>query len=179
MVVGRVGVMLSYGAATAIEWAGTDPRITAVVAVAPFASLRAVVPGYAPLLPGSYVQSAIDVAGREGDGGILPSPGARGNATVEPPPLDPSYGGQVFAALVRRADDPLRAGDTIALTDMTVVVREVSVTAGPTAERFTFAEPLESPSPRWLAWHAGRYVPFALPPLGGTVKLAAASMLPP
>jgi pimeloyl-ACP methyl ester carboxylesterase len=66
-VLGRVGVMgFSYGAAIAIEWAGNDARIAAVVAVAPFASLRAVAPGYAPLLSASFVESAIDVAGREG-----------------------------------------------------------------------------------------------------------------
>jgi len=66
--IGSVGVMgISYGAATAIEWAGNDRRIRAVVAVAPFASLRAVVPGYAPvLLPASFVTGAIDLAGREG-----------------------------------------------------------------------------------------------------------------
>jgi pimeloyl-ACP methyl ester carboxylesterase len=66
LVVGRVGVMgFSYGASTAIEWAGTDTRIDAVVAAAPFASLRAVVPGYAPLFPASFVESAVDAAGRE------------------------------------------------------------------------------------------------------------------
>jgi pimeloyl-ACP methyl ester carboxylesterase len=49
-----IGAMgMSYGAATAIEWAGTDPRVASVVAVAPFASLRAVVPGYVRrFLPG-------------------------------------------------------------------------------------------------------------------------------
>jgi pimeloyl-ACP methyl ester carboxylesterase len=66
LVVGRVGVMgFSYGASTAIEWAGMDARIAAVVAAAPFASLRAVVPGYAPLFPASFVESAVDAAGRE------------------------------------------------------------------------------------------------------------------
>jgi dipeptidyl aminopeptidase/acylaminoacyl peptidase len=62
--VGRVGVMgLSYGAATGIEWAGLDPRVEAVVAIAPFASLRAVVPGYVPVkLPSWFVNHAIDVA---------------------------------------------------------------------------------------------------------------------
>jgi pimeloyl-ACP methyl ester carboxylesterase len=66
--VGSVGVMgLSYGAAIAIQWAGIDARVRAVVAVAPFASLRDVVPGYAPaLLPSSFVSGAIDMAGREG-----------------------------------------------------------------------------------------------------------------
>jgi pimeloyl-ACP methyl ester carboxylesterase len=66
--IGSVGVMgISYGAATAIEWAGSDPRISAVVAVAPFASLREVVPGYSPLpLPATFVNGAIDMAGRQG-----------------------------------------------------------------------------------------------------------------
>src|SRR5262249_26780655 len=42
---GPVGVMgISYGAATAIEWAAREPRVKAAVAVAPFASLREVVP---------------------------------------------------------------------------------------------------------------------------------------
>lgn len=39
--VSRTGVMgASMGAATALQWAGVDPRIHAVVAVAPFAELR-------------------------------------------------------------------------------------------------------------------------------------------
>jgi pimeloyl-ACP methyl ester carboxylesterase len=65
LVAGRVGAMgTSYGAATAIEWAGIDPRVTAVVAVAPYESLRAVVPGYAPVpLPASFVDGCIDEAG--------------------------------------------------------------------------------------------------------------------
>ncbi|HEX7604784.1 MAG TPA: alpha/beta fold hydrolase [Polyangiaceae bacterium] len=69
LVVGKVGVLgLSYGAATAIEWAGVDPRVVAVVAIAPFASLRAVVPGYVPVkLPSSFVDGCIDEAGREAD----------------------------------------------------------------------------------------------------------------
>jgi pimeloyl-ACP methyl ester carboxylesterase len=64
---GPVGVMgFSYGAAVAIEWAGDDPRVEAVVAVAPFASLRTVVPGYTLLpLPRSFVNGAIDAGGRE------------------------------------------------------------------------------------------------------------------
>ncbi len=73
LVAGRVGVMgVSYGAATAIEWAAAEPRVAAVVAVAPFASLRAVVPGYVRrLLPGVgaivpdfLVDRAVSRAGR-------------------------------------------------------------------------------------------------------------------
>ena len=73
LVAGRVGVMgVSYGAATAIEWAGAEPRVAAVVAVAPFASLRAVVPGYTrhflpgvgALVPGFLMDRAVARAGR-------------------------------------------------------------------------------------------------------------------
>ncbi len=67
-IAGRVGAMgTSYGAATAITWAGIDPRVAAVVAVAPFASLRDVVPGYLPLpLPKSFADGCIARAGRLG-----------------------------------------------------------------------------------------------------------------
>jgi alpha-beta hydrolase superfamily lysophospholipase len=66
--VGPVGVMgYSYGAATAIQWAGRDERIDAVVAVAPFSSLREVVPSYLPVrFPGAFVQRTIDLAGVRG-----------------------------------------------------------------------------------------------------------------
>src|SRR5262249_41744122 len=65
LVTGKVGAMgTSYGAATAIEWAAIDARVAAVVAVAPFESLRAVVPGDTPLpLPPSFVDGCIDEAG--------------------------------------------------------------------------------------------------------------------
>jgi pimeloyl-ACP methyl ester carboxylesterase len=68
LVTGEIGVMgNSYGAATAIQWAGRDPRVKAVVAVAPFSSLRDVVPGYSPLpLPAFLVRRAIDIAGLRG-----------------------------------------------------------------------------------------------------------------
>ncbi len=63
---GPIGAMgHSYGAATAILWAGKEPRVRAVVAVSPFASLRAVVPGYLPLnLPADFARRIVDTAGR-------------------------------------------------------------------------------------------------------------------
>jgi alpha-beta hydrolase superfamily lysophospholipase len=68
-----IGVMgVSYGAATAIEWAGHEPRVKAAVALAPFSSLRAVVPLYVPLemplagklMPAALIQATINSAGR-------------------------------------------------------------------------------------------------------------------
>lgn len=80
LLAGKVGAMgISYGAATAIAWAAADARVAAVVAVAPFESLRAVVPGYVEhflpgvgrLIPGFVLDRAIARAGR--DGGFDPA----------------------------------------------------------------------------------------------------------
>lgn len=66
--IGSVGVMgISYGAAAAIQWAARDARVRAVVAVAPFASLRTVVPAYAIVpLPSDFLNESIDRAGQRG-----------------------------------------------------------------------------------------------------------------
>lgn len=64
---GPIGVMgHSYGAATAILWAGLEPRVRAVVAVSPFASLHAVVPGYLPFVtvPADFARRVVDAGGR-------------------------------------------------------------------------------------------------------------------
>jgi pimeloyl-ACP methyl ester carboxylesterase len=75
-IVGHVGAMgTSYGAATAIQWAGAEPRVEAVVAVAPFSSLRMVVPEYlhrlvpaiAWLIPDVSIDRALARAGRLAD----------------------------------------------------------------------------------------------------------------
>jgi alpha-beta hydrolase superfamily lysophospholipase len=71
-VTGPIGVMgVSYGGAVAIEWAARDPRVQAALAVAPFASLRDVVPIYVPrtipllgsLLPHALIMRTVDAAG--------------------------------------------------------------------------------------------------------------------
>ena len=75
LIIGRLGVYgISYGGATAIQLAGIDERVEAVVSVAAFSSMRDVVPGYIRsmtlglgwLLPDAYYQKAIDQAGERG-----------------------------------------------------------------------------------------------------------------
>jgi pimeloyl-ACP methyl ester carboxylesterase len=65
---GRIGALgISYGAATAIEWAGRDTRVERVVAIAPFASLAEVVVGYAPIpVPQLFADRAVALAGEMG-----------------------------------------------------------------------------------------------------------------
>jgi pimeloyl-ACP methyl ester carboxylesterase len=73
LIAGKLGVYgFSYGATTAIHLAARDPRIGAVVAVAPFGRMRDEVPHYVRtlfplpgwLIPESKFQEAIDEAGR-------------------------------------------------------------------------------------------------------------------
>lgn len=72
LVAGRIGVYgVSYGATTSIHLAGRDPRVRAVVAVAPFSTMRDEVPQYGrTMVPGGSMisdqtyQQAIDEAGR-------------------------------------------------------------------------------------------------------------------
>ncbi len=76
LLVGRVGVLgISYGATTAIHLAAIDRRISAVVAIAPFADMRSEVshytrtiglPGIGPFLSEEKIQTAVDEAGRIG-----------------------------------------------------------------------------------------------------------------
>jgi len=75
LIAGRLGVYgISYGATTAIHLAGRDGRIEAVVAVAPFSTMRDEVPHYIhTILPGAgaaisdeSLQEAIDGAGEMG-----------------------------------------------------------------------------------------------------------------
>ena len=70
---GPLGVFgISYGATTAIHLAAIDPRVKAVVAVAPFSDMRSEVshyirtiglPGLGPLMSEEAIQAAVDEAG--------------------------------------------------------------------------------------------------------------------
>ncbi len=73
LVDGNIGVCgVSYGGATSIHLAGHDPRIKAVVAVAPFSTVRdeiphfgrVMVPGAGWIVPETLFQDAVDEAGR-------------------------------------------------------------------------------------------------------------------
>lgn len=74
LVAGPLGVYgISYGAATSIQLAGRDPRIRAAVAVAPFSTMRDVVPDYTrtmlsgidQMISEETLNDAVDEAGRK------------------------------------------------------------------------------------------------------------------
>ncbi|MGD9128756.1 MAG: alpha/beta fold hydrolase [Planctomycetia bacterium] len=73
MIAGKLGVYgVSYGATTSIHLAGIDPRIDAVVAVAPFSTMReevpqfsrVIAPGVGLAIPEETYQEAIDDVGK-------------------------------------------------------------------------------------------------------------------
>lgn len=75
LVAGRVGVLgLSYGGAVALQWAAHDPRIDAVVALAPFSDTReaidefarAVMPKLSAMVSPKAMSSAFVTAARRG-----------------------------------------------------------------------------------------------------------------
>ena len=74
LVAGKIGVYgISYGATTSIHLAGVDPRVQAVVAVAPFSTMRdevphfgrTMVPGVGTAIPEETYQEAITEAGQK------------------------------------------------------------------------------------------------------------------
>jgi pimeloyl-ACP methyl ester carboxylesterase len=73
LIAGPVGVVsVSYGGSIAIEWAGIDPRVKAVIALEPFCTLRDAAHDAAPFVLGNKrwlfsdkdISHAIDVGGR-------------------------------------------------------------------------------------------------------------------
>ncbi len=78
----------------------------------------------------------------------------------------------MLGRLFRGKDFPMRKGETIRLTGMTVRVLHLDENGnGPDELLYTFDRPLEDPSLRWFEWKENAYVPFAPPRPGETVEL--------
>ena len=76
-----------------------------------------------------------------------------------------------FERLFRNEQHPLRTGDRIELTGMTVEVLSLTDDTRPAEAAFRFTVPLEHASLRWLWWKDGEYLPFTPPAVGTTVEL--------
>jgi hypothetical protein len=75
---------------------------------------------------------------------------------------------------LRRA--PFRAGDRIALTHLSVEVREVTAEGAPTRVRFALDRSLDDPSLKFRCWSGRELALFRPPPIGGRVQLPAARL---
>jgi hypothetical protein len=106
------------------------------------------------------------------DGGYLLPPGSALPGTAQPS-FDPLYLMPLFDRLYRDAN-PLRLGERIELTGVTIEVTALTADGRPAAARFRFEAGLDDPSLRWLRWDDGVYVPFGLPDVGSSVTLPPA-----
>ena len=75
--------------------------------------------------------------------------------------------------LLIREERPFEVGDRVELSDVTIEVTRVNDGGWPTEARFDFAEPLESPTLRFVAWRDKRFVPLALPNIGERIEFPA------
>ncbi|RMF90167.1 MAG: hypothetical protein D6736_07165, partial [Nitrospinota bacterium] len=79
----------------------------------------------------------------------------------------------ILGRMFRGKDQPLKVGEEIRLSGLTVQVTALAPTGDPQEIVYRFSAPLEDPSLRWLRWEAGVYVPFTPPLPGETITLPA------
>lgn len=96
----------------------------------------------------------------------------RAEHSPAPGALSPVFLAQRLNQLSRAIWDD-RTDTDVALSDLSIRVLERTHDGYPSAVAFRFAESLESPRLQFLEWRDTGYVPFALPPLQGRVRLAA------
>ena len=80
--------------------------------------------------------------------------------------------------LMRSPSRPMRVGERVVLSDVTVEVTHVMDDGVPDEAVFRFARPLEDGRWRWVEWRGERFVGFTLPPVGGRVRLAGRMFKP-
>ena len=76
-----------------------------------------------------------------------------------------------FERLFRDERNPMKIGERVALSDVTVEVTQIADGWQPAEALFRFAVPLEDDSLRWLAWRDGEFQPFTPPAVDQTVAV--------
>ncbi|NLX15198.1 MAG: hypothetical protein GXY44_16340 [Phycisphaerales bacterium] len=84
---------------------------------------------------------------------------------------DQGFGHLILDALFRNKAHPMKVGQQVELTGMTVEIMAMTADDRPAEASFRFAVPLEHGSLRWLQWKDGGFVPFELPSIGNAVEL--------
>lgn len=105
------------------------------------------------------------------DGGYLLAPGSPLPGASQPD-LDLRYLMPLFDRLYRD-DTPMRLGERIEITGVTIDVTALTPDGRPGEVLFRFHGGLDDPSLVWLRWQDGVYVPFEPPPVGASVTLPA------
>ena len=76
--------------------------------------------------------------------------------------------------LARGLGHPMRLGQRVELTGVTIEVTALTDDGRPAEATCRFEMPLEDPSLRWLRWKDGAFVEFRPPGVGERVRLPAA-----
>lgn len=77
----------------------------------------------------------------------------------------------LFGHLLRGADHPLRPGEELHLTGLSILVEDATADGRPRLARFRFDVPLEDGSLLWQTWTPRGMATFTPPPVGGRVSL--------
>jgi hypothetical protein len=79
--------------------------------------------------------------------------------------------------MLRSLAKPFAPGDKVALDGMTAEVLTVLSDGRPREVRFVFDRPLDARELRWVTWSETRFVPVAIPPIGGRLSLPAQNVV--
>jgi hypothetical protein len=137
------------------------------------ARVRALVPG---IYPARVTRTRADQLAIHVDGGMLPLPGHWPPSAGPAPAFKFEYVAQHLGSFVRGRDEPMRAGETVSMPGCRVQIVAATPEGGPSDVTFTFDEPLDDASMRWMLWQGDGYVPFVVPPVGSAVDLAPATI---
>jgi hypothetical protein len=110
-------------------------------------------------------------------GGFLAAPGA-GFGSSPPPLIAPLYAFQRADRMLWSEEHPFRLGQQVALSHINVTVTALTEDGRPAEATFRFDKPLEDPLYRWMQFQTGTFIPFTLPAVNETVKLAPARFVP-
>ena len=78
--------------------------------------------------------------------------------------------------VLRSLDDPMRIGERVVLSDMSIEVVALTDDARPAEIVVRFDHTLESATYRWMHWGKHGYLPFVLPAVGQSVLIPAVDM---
>jgi hypothetical protein len=85
------------------------------------------------------------------------------------------FGDRVLGRLFRDKDRPMRPGERLELTGLSIEVLRVGGDGMPAEAVFRFTVPLEDRTLYWLRWEKDRLVPWTPPSVGQTVELEPAA----
>ncbi len=73
--------------------------------------------------------------------------------------------------MMRGPSRPFSTGDRVRITEVTVVVDEITADGRPAVATFVFDAPLDDPRYLWTTWEGAGFASFTVPPIGDSVVI--------